>query len=199
MASQSNKTKGSNSTSSSSPSTSVVNGTAGHATPKPEVLFNDSPPNSTQQKKPRRRNGPPEVKLTDYKVDLWKIIQGNDTRTTIMVKNIPNKYNQVLLLELFSRNYAGKFDFFYLPIDFKNKCNVGYAFINFLDATMIISFHEEFNGKRWERFNSEKICELTYARIQGRNALANHFEYSSVMFQEDAQVKPVILPSNIYV
>ena len=183
MASQSNKTKGSNSTSSSSPSTSVVNGTAGHATPKPEVLFNDSPPNSTQQqKKPRRRNGPPEVKLTDYKVDLWKIIQGNDTRTTIMVKNIPNKYNQVLLLELFSRNYAGKFDFFYLPIDFKNKCNVGYAFINFLDATMIISFHEEFNGKRWERFNSEKICELTYARIQGRNALANHFEYSSVMF-----------------
>jgi len=179
MASENTKTKNSNSTSSSSPSTTIAETRTGHATPKPEVLFSDSPPNG---KKPRRRNGPPEVKLTDYNIDLWKIIQGNDTRTTIMVKNIPNKYNQVLLLELFSRNYSGKFDFFYLPIDFKNKCNVGYAFINFLDATMIISFHEEFNGKRWERFNSEKICELTYARIQGRNALANHFEYSSVMF-----------------
>lgn len=121
--------------------------------PKPEILFNESPPDT----KSTRRSKPPAVTLTDYHIDLWKIIQGNDSRTTVMVKNIPNKYNQALLLELFARNYSGKFDFFYLPIDFKNKCNVGYAFINFLDATMIISFHEEFNAKRWERFNSEKI------------------------------------------
>jgi hypothetical protein len=28
-----------------------------------------------------------------------------------------------------------------------------------------------------------KICEITYARIQGRNALLNHFEFSSIMNQ----------------
>ena len=29
--------------------------------------------------------------------------------------------------------FLRSFDFFYLPIDFRNKCNVGYMFINFLE------------------------------------------------------------------
>lgn len=51
-----------------------------------------------------------------------------------------------------------RYDFFYLPIDFKNKCNMGYAFINFVDAIFIAEFYNEFNGKKWSCFNSEKIC-----------------------------------------
>ena len=57
------------------------------------------------------------------------------------------------------------YDFFYLPIDAKNHCNVGYAFINFVDARSILTLHREMNGKSWTRFNSEKICEITYARV----------------------------------
>jgi len=45
---------------------------------------------------------------------------------------------------------------------------VGYAFINFIDCLSIIPFYNEFHGKKWEKFNSEKVCAITYARIQGK-------------------------------
>ncbi|GLT83886.1 hypothetical protein SLE2022_021520 [Rubroshorea leprosula] len=63
----------------------------------------------------------------------------------------------------------------YLPIDFKNKCNVGYAFINMIDPQQIIPFHKAFNGEKWEKFNSEKVALLAYARIQGKAALNRPF------------------------
>ena len=77
-----------------------------------------------------------------------------------------------------------KFDFFYLPIDYNNSCNVGYAFINFIHTKFIVDFYSEFNGRKWSRFNSEKICSLAYARIQGTFALRNHFRNSHVMQQK---------------
>ncbi len=36
-----------------------------------------------------------------------------------MIRNIPNKYTENLLLELFNKNHKKKIDFFYLPIDYK--------------------------------------------------------------------------------
>jgi hypothetical protein len=77
-----------------------------------------------------------------------------------MVKNIPNKYTQRMLLQTIDTKFYGKYDFFYLPIDFRNKCNVGYAFINFVNSRDICEFVEEFNHKKWEKFNSEKVSDL---------------------------------------
>jgi hypothetical protein len=61
---------------------------------------------------------------------MFLLFAGEDNRTTLMIKNIPNKYTQKMLLATIDAEFRGTYDFFYLPIDFKNKCNVGYAFIN---------------------------------------------------------------------
>ncbi|KAJ6791946.1 protein MEI2-like 2 isoform X4 [Iris pallida] len=129
-----------------------------------------------------------------YQIDLEKIARGEDTRTTLMIKNIPNKYTSKMLLAVIDETHKGTYDFIYLPIDFKNKCNVGYAFIDMTSHSHIVSFYEAFNGKKWEKFNSEKVASLAYARIQGRAALITHFENSSLM-NEDNRCRPILFDS----
>ena len=75
-----------------------------------------------------------------------------------MVRHIPNKYTEELLFEEISKNYKNKINFLYLPIDNYNQCNVGYAFVNFIHTKFIKEFYSEFSGRRWDKFNSEKIC-----------------------------------------
>ena len=59
----------------------------------------------------------------EFVIDINNLV--DDGRTTVMIRNIPNKYSQPLLLALFQQNHKRKFDFFYLPID----PNVKYIFM----------------------------------------------------------------------
>jgi hypothetical protein len=53
------------------------------------------------------------------------------------------------------------------------------------------TFVQTFNDKKWEKFNSEKVASLAYARIQGRNALVSHFQNSSLM-NEEKWCRPIL-------
>jgi hypothetical protein len=77
----------------------------------------------------------------------------------------------------------------------QNKCNVGYAFINMTAPARIVPFYQAFNGKKWEKFNSEKVASLAYARIQGKAALVAHFQNSSLM-NEDKRCRPILFHSD---
>ncbi|KAL1899482.1 hypothetical protein Sste5346_002881 [Sporothrix stenoceras] len=116
-------------------------------------------------------------------VDVKRIRDGVDVRTTIMLRNIPNKVDQRMLKAIIDESSWGKYDFMYLRIDFANDCNVGYAFINFADPLDIIDFANARDNQRWNCFRSDKIAEISYATIQGRDCLVQKFRNSSVMLE----------------
>ena len=113
-----------------------------------------------------------------YKVSIEKLNSGEERRTTMMVRNIPNRFTKDAMILEFNQHFEGEYDFFYLPIDFNNKCNVGYAFINFKTPKAMIAFHKRYNGNTWPKFKSNKVCAITFARLQGREAMLKHFEDS---------------------
>lgn len=54
-----------------------------------------------------------------------------------------------MLAECIDATHKGTYDFLYLRIDFQNKCNVGYAFINFMNPQSAVSFASQRAGKQW--------------------------------------------------
>lgn len=47
-----------------------------------------------------------------------------------------------------------------------NKCNVGYGFVNLTSPEAAFRLYKAFHQQPWEVFNSRKICQITYARLQ---------------------------------
>ena len=107
-------------------------------------------------------------------IHLDNVIKLIDKRKTLIIRNIPNKYTMKLLLEEINLHFYGKYDIIYLPLDFEKGKNLGYGFINFIDPIHIMYFYDEFIGKKWNNFNSEKKCQLAYAKIQGKNEILKY-------------------------
>jgi RNA recognition motif-containing protein len=125
--------------------------------------------------------------------------------TTVMLRNIPNKYTAEMLLDQFEHSNFNRrdIDFFYLPIDFRNKCNVGYAFINFHYHNRAVEFMNYFEGHRLPATNSNKVCTVCWARVQGRENNITHYrdspilpEYRPWLFQADGKRESFPEPSD---
>eukprot|EP00929_Paragymnodinium_shiwhaense_P056874 TRINITY_DN28475_c0_g1_i1.p1 TRINITY_DN28475_c0_g1~~TRINITY_DN28475_c0_g1_i1.p1 ORF type:complete len:477 (-),score=114.79 TRINITY_DN28475_c0_g1_i1:338-1591(-) len=106
--------------------------------------------------------------------------------TTVMLRNIPNKYTQKMMVDVIRREgYTHEVDFMYLPIDFKNRCNVGYVFINFRTEHACLRFAAEFHQaasrEKLPGFNSQKICEVVPAKFQGQVENVRRLQTNPVM------------------
>ena len=107
-------------------------------------------------------------------IHIENILKNKDKRTTLIIRNIPNRYNITLLLNELNKNYYRKYDVVYLPHDYINNSNLGFGFINFLEPIYLIMFYEEFEEKKWNCFNSNKRCQLAYSKYQGKNELIKY-------------------------
>jgi len=108
-----------------------------------------------------------------------------DDRTTIMMRNIPNVYSSSMLVELLeSSGFHCRFDFAYLPIDFRTGVNLGYAFVNLVNNNDAQQFIDFFHGFREWACESLKVCEVSWAHPhQGLEDHVERYRNSPVMHE----------------
>lgn len=114
-------------------------------------------------------------------------------KTTVMLRNLPNKYSQQMLLEeLNTSGFLGTFDFLYLPIDPETNANRGYCFINFTDPNFAWTLKLAYEGRKMGRFNSDKVVSVAPAALQGFEA--NYAHYSTARVNRgDPSTRPLFL------
>ena len=155
--------------------------------------------NKNKKNEPTHR---PSEKKFDLNIDIKRIIYLEDRRTTLMIKNIPNKFHRDILLKIIDQNFKGAYDLFILPTDANGYKNFGYSFINFTNCYYIPYFYFLFHKKTWSSTNSKKVCQITYSKIQGRNSLLSH--YSNKIIFKSSEVKKYdvdtkfIIPNEYY-
>ncbi|KAK4353552.1 hypothetical protein RND71_025746 [Anisodus tanguticus] len=107
---------------------------------------------------------------------------------------------------LFVDHYCSKnhweYDFLYLPIDFWTNNNMGYAFVNFTSGRAAFEIREVLKNFKWRGvktptgiYASGKICEVTWARIQGKEQLVRHFSGSNFLCDTDDFLPVVFSPA----
>ncbi|XP_040363618.1 protein terminal ear1-like [Rosa chinensis] len=139
--------------------------------------------------------------------------QITSTTTTIMIKNIPNQFGRSDLLSMLKDHCLdenlnavlrsepkekSEFDFLYLPMDFKKFwekeriSNLGYAFVNFTSSSAALRFYKQYHKFEWPVPKNKKICEVTCAKTQGKEALTKKFK-NKIFWCHSNEYLPVIL------
>ena len=130
-------------------------------------------------------------------INLDDIVASKETRTMIIIRNIPKKLSDHILNEVALVEFHGKYNLSYLPYDYEKYINKSYAFINFVNPLHNLYFYEKFNGKRW--FFDSNICEINYAHLQGMKEIQNYTknfrDFKKINYCKDKEDNSMIIPS----
>lgn len=115
--------------------------------------------------------------------------------TTVMIKNIPNKYTQDWLAQEILAT-GDLCNFVHMPMSKKRPSNLGYAFANFVSAGAARNFITCFEGHTWKKHpNSQRRAQVCFARLQGLQANLEFFMERRVAHSENRPWISRCLPS----
>jgi hypothetical protein len=119
------------------------------------------------------------------RVLCWADEDDADDKTTLMFRNLPNEYSRDAFTGLLdAEGFAGRYDFVYVPIDFKSANGFGYAFVNMTSHRAACQFMRHFTGFSGWQFESSKVAEVTWSSpSQGYDAHVERYRNSPVMHE----------------
>lgn len=126
----------------------------------PTIIPNTKKPTAAESDAAERR-------AKKYRIDIEKVKAGQDTRRTVMLKNIPNSFTQEFLIHILESIIPASYVFVYMPVDFDTNCNLGFGYVSVSDLASLVKLYECMHMKKWPQTSSKKTCEVVYARIQG--------------------------------
>lgn len=119
-----------------------------------------------------------------------------ETRTSVMLKGVPDTCTRSLMLQLLdAAGFFGRFNFLYLPMDFKRNKNLGYALINMVSPKEALRLGKHFEGfTAWNGLGGSG-CTVTWCSPQqGLQAHIERYKNSPVMHESvPEEWRPLLL------
>ena len=148
---------------------------------KYEIISNFLFPKFTQPKQSRflkffsslSHNHKDNIQFNHYSISLEKIENGEDKRTSVIIKNIPNTLTKDDLKSILEG--IGNINYLYLPFDKVINRNLGFAYVNVVNYKNIINLYNRIIDYNFENLNFNKAVEVYYSKVQGKNSLSKMF------------------------
>lgn len=97
-------------------------------------------------------------------------------RVTVMLRGLPNTISRDDLQNILdSKGFRGCYDFLYLPFDFRQETNLGYAFVNMRTHEDSLRLMDKLDGFRDWVCGSDKVCAVAWG-TPGQQGLDQHIK-----------------------
>jgi RNA recognition motif-containing protein len=124
-----------------------------------------------------------------------------DTRTTLMIQNVPAQCTNTMMVEMLdSAGLSGKYDFVYAPTDFRTYTAFGYAFVNFTTNKNAVQAMDVLGGLICPTWSEQKVSfEVNWCEAhQGLKVHVNKYQNSPVMHPSVLEeYKPLIFKNGV--